>query len=61
MPFKELGIDMILSRRNERGVLYRQEVLCIVILADISFEAAREDDALVIGEANETLVKGLVV
>ena len=61
MPFKELRIDVVLSRHDERGVLYGQEVLCIVILADISFEADREDDVLVICEANESLVESLVV
>ena len=61
MPFEELGIDVILSRRYESGVLNGLEVLCIIILSNIGFESDGEDDTLIIGKTNESLVEGLVV
>ena len=61
MPFKECGIDVILSWRDKHGVLDRRKVFDIIIFADVLFQACREDDALVVGETNKTFVESLVV
>ena len=52
MPFEKMGVEVIFSWRDERGVLDWLEVLGIVILADVCLEANGKDDALVVGKAD---------
>jgi len=37
VPFKELWIDVILARRDKCSVLDGQEILGVVVFADVSF------------------------
>ena len=52
MPFEELGIDVVFAWSDERGVLDRLEIFSVIVLANVCLEANREDDALVVGEAD---------
>ena len=61
MPFEELRIDLVLAGSDERCVFDRFEVLCVVILADVCLEANGKDDAMIVGETDESFIEGLVV
>ena len=61
MPFEEMGVKVIFQWCDERGILDGLEILSVIVLADVCLESNRENDALVVGEADETFIEGLVV
>lgn len=61
MPFEELWVNRIFTWCDKCRILDRLEVFSIVFFADVCFETDGKDNMLVISEADESFVKGLIV